>query len=142
MIKSNTDMYKSITIDNLSVYEDDVEESHLLRGDYRIILQLLSVLAHGKTAKNIVDKAIDANNQMQNLREAIYTFKCKLRHMEPNTKQYMQLHQITKNYLIRYFFLIVFGDYCLENNGCTFVEWLKDRREIKHIMRDDNQDLS
>ena len=146
MVKTcgTSELYKSLTLENLNVYDDDIEESHLLRGEYRIILQLMSVLSQGKLAKNIVDTAIDANQQMQNLREAIYTYKCKLRQTGPNTKQYAQLHQITKNYLIRYFFLIVFCDYYLDNHASksSFVGWLIERREITHIIRNENQDLS
>eukprot|EP00835_Amoeboradix_gromovi_P005038 NODE_437_length_8620_cov_0.295857.p5 type:complete len:148 gc:universal NODE_437_length_8620_cov_0.295857:5294-4851(-) len=139
MVKQNPDEYKSLP---LSVHEDDVEESHLLRGEYRIILQLSSVLNHGKLAKNIVDTAIDSNQHMQNLREVIYTYKCKLRQVELENTQYKQLYQITKNYLIRYFFLIVFCDYCLDTMETTFLEWLENRREITHIIRNENQDLS
>eukprot|EP00834_Sanchytrium_tribonematis_P007654 NODE_726_length_4415_cov_0.494556.p1 type:complete len:1175 gc:universal NODE_726_length_4415_cov_0.494556:3709-185(-) len=137
-----SEMYKSSTNDNLKIYDDEVEEFHLLRGEYRIILQLMSVLSQGKVAKSIVDTAIDANQHLQNLREAIYTFKCKLRQMDPQTKQYSQLHQVTINYLIRYFFLIVFCDYSLDKSKQSFVDWLKDRREVTNIIRNENQDLS
>ena len=41
-------------------------------GEYKTILQLVSVLSKGKTAKAITDRAIDLMEDVQNLRKAIY----------------------------------------------------------------------
>lgn len=41
-------------------------------GEYKIILQLVGVLSHGKTAKKLTDSAIDLMQDVQNLRKAIY----------------------------------------------------------------------
>jgi hypothetical protein len=41
-------------------------------GEYKIILQLVGVLSHGKTAKRLTDGAIDLMQDVQNLRKAIY----------------------------------------------------------------------
>ena len=41
-------------------------------GEYKIILQLVGILSHGKTAKKLTDGAIDLMQDVQNLRKAIY----------------------------------------------------------------------
>jgi hypothetical protein len=41
-------------------------------GEYKIILQLVGVLSHGKAAKRLTDSAIDLMQDVQNLRKAIY----------------------------------------------------------------------
>jgi hypothetical protein len=41
-------------------------------GEYKIILQLVGILSHGKTAKRLTDGAIDLMQDVQNLRKAIY----------------------------------------------------------------------
>jgi hypothetical protein len=41
-------------------------------GEYKIILQLVGVLSHGKVAKRLTDRAIDLMQDVQNLRKAIY----------------------------------------------------------------------
>ena len=41
-------------------------------GEYKIILQLVGVLSHGKTAKQLADGAIDLMQDVQNLRKAVY----------------------------------------------------------------------
>ena len=43
-----------------------------LSGEYKIILQLVGVLSHGKTAKQLADGAIDLMQDVQNLRKAVY----------------------------------------------------------------------
>jgi len=48
------------------------EEEAYLRGEYKIILQLVGVLSYGKVAKRVTDKAIDAMADVQNLRKAIF----------------------------------------------------------------------
>jgi hypothetical protein len=41
-------------------------------GEYKVILQLVGILSHGKTAKRLTDGAIDLMQDVQNLRKAIY----------------------------------------------------------------------
>jgi hypothetical protein len=41
-------------------------------GEYKTILQLVGVLSHGKTAKQLADGAIDLMQDVQNLRKAVY----------------------------------------------------------------------
>ncbi len=42
-----------------SFSHEENERKRYLRGEYKMILQLLSVLPHGKLSKHIVDQAID-----------------------------------------------------------------------------------
>ena len=46
----------------------------LCAGEYKVILQLVSVLSHGKLAKRLTDRAIDQMQDVQNLRKAIYEY--------------------------------------------------------------------
>lgn len=41
-------------------------------GEYKIILQLVGLLSHGKLSKGIADRAINAMEDVQNLRRAVY----------------------------------------------------------------------
>jgi hypothetical protein len=43
-------------------------------GEYKLILQLVGVLSHGKVAKKLADRAIDLMEDVQNLRKAIYPY--------------------------------------------------------------------
>lgn len=45
-----------------------------LAGEYKTILQLVSVLSHGKMAKRLTDRAIDLMQDVQNIRKAIYEY--------------------------------------------------------------------
>jgi len=44
-------------------------------GEYKIILQLVGVLSHGKVAKRLTDRAVDLMQDVQNLRKAIYELR-------------------------------------------------------------------
>lgn len=41
-------------------------------GEFKTILQLVGVLSHGKVAKRLTDQAVDAMQDVQNLRKTIY----------------------------------------------------------------------
>ncbi len=49
-----------------------IAELTIFLGEYKIILQLVGILSHGKTAKKLTDGAIDLMQDVQNLRKAIY----------------------------------------------------------------------
>jgi hypothetical protein len=136
--------------------EESLEESYR-NGEYRIILQVVSVLTYGKLAKRLTDKAINMCDHMQNLRRAIFDYKLRLDTIEDqHSKQYKSTREVAFNYLIRYFYLIVFADYLLEELGgkkecltpdgeeaiCdnemkqdSFSTWLGHRREITNILK-------
>ena len=46
--------------------------NNLYPGEYKMVLQLVSVLLHGREAKLIADRAADVISGVQNLREAVY----------------------------------------------------------------------
>lgn len=137
-------------------------------GEYKIILQLISVLQFGKLGKKLTDRAIDICEHIQNLRLAIYDYKLRVDAAEVGSRKHKTLNIVGVNYLVRYFYLIVFADYLLEqttrlkrrgrpqqqqavgdgevfqldnNNGpaIKFSEWLEDRREISNILKKMNE---
>lgn len=149
---------------NISENEESMDESYL-NGEFKIILQVISVLTYGKLAKRLTDKAINMCDHMQNLRKAIFDYKLRMGAIEdPKSKQYEAIKHVALNYLIRYFYLTVFANYLLEElalkkqqqteqdcqvnpeeqdaicndgnyNAITFKEWLESRREITNILK-------
>lgn len=154
MILSNnaiSDMADSFMVDTISSpfdYPDD--ESHEERdrfqnGEYRIILQLVSVLSFGKLAKRLTGQAMNMCDHMQNLRKAIYDYKLRIEAMDHGSKKWRAAREVAINYLVRYFYLIVFANYLLEGQEDTIVsfkEWLKGRREIVNIISLQSIELS
>lgn len=157
--------------------DDENDESHEEReryqnGEYRVILQLVSVLTYGKLAKRLTDQAINMCDHMQNLRKAIYDYKLRIEAMtDQGSKKWRTAREVALNYLVRYFYLVVFANYLLEEMGTasptaassiiltdqlensstafkeatkltTFKEWLKGRREIVNIISLQSLDLS
>ena len=133
---------------------DEGDQERFKKGEFRIILQLLSVLQYGKLSKKLTDKAIDMCEHLQNLRSAIYDYKLRIEAADPHSKKHEQLKEVGLNYLVRYFYLITFADYLLETLSfrdnldselnipiTPFSEWLRDRNEIKNILRISNQSL-
>lgn len=104
---------------------DDNDESHEEReryqnGEYRVILQLVSVLTYGKLAKRLTDQAINMCDHMQNLRKAIYDYKLRIEAMtDQGSKKWRAAREVAHNYLVRYFYLVVFANYLLEEMSST-----------------------
>lgn len=109
-------------------------------GNYKLILRLVSVLTNGKANKQRIDDVIDACAILQNLRSAIYDYKVKAE-TESNPKHLREsAYQTAKNYLVRYFYLIVFNEFLIEQQNATkkwqtFEEWLKERSEITNLLK-------
>ncbi|KAI8984466.1 inositol hexakisphosphate-domain-containing protein [Mycotypha africana] len=105
--------------------EDDSDESidereRYMNGEYRVILQLVSVLTYGKLAKHLTDRAINMCDHMQNLRKAIYDYKLRVETMtDQGSIKWKATREVALNYLVRYFYLIVFANYLLEEMGTT-----------------------
>lgn len=134
------------------VIDDGLLEKSYLEGNYSLILRLLRVLDFGKLAKKIADICIDYCDHLQNLRSAIYDYKVKVEATVDRTSPYFgELYRTGINYLIRYFYLIVFTNYLLElarsyesdnlnpleftsKIPLKFSAWLKDRREITSLV--------
>ncbi|KAI9486886.1 MAG: inositol hexakisphosphate-domain-containing protein [Benjaminiella poitrasii] len=167
--KANRTAEKSVIYN--SENEGSMEESYH-NGEFKIILQLISVLTYGKLAKCLTDKAINMCDHMQNLRRAIYDYKLRMDAIEDQlSKQYKNIREVALNYLIRYFYLIVFANYLLEqlafsklekqtneneanredeeeaicddgmDKATTFKLWLDNRREITNILKLQSVDL-
>ncbi|KAI9496168.1 inositol hexakisphosphate-domain-containing protein [Zychaea mexicana] len=98
--------------------ESHEERERYQNGEYKIVLQLVSVLTYGKLAKRLTDQAINICDHMQNLRKAVYDYKLRLEAIEDRTsKKYKETREVALNYLVRYFYLIVFANYLLEEMG-------------------------
>ncbi|RPD74988.1 hypothetical protein L226DRAFT_508637 [Lentinus tigrinus ALCF2SS1-7] len=114
------------------------EEDAYLQGEYKVILQLVSVLSHGKLAKRLTDRAIDQMEDVQNLRRAIYDYKLKVAACEKGSEKQRKLMDLGVNYLYRYGTLIVFANYLIEmregKGEESFPEWLQPRREITMLL--------
>ncbi|OJT02262.1 Paladin [Trametes pubescens] len=115
------------------------EEEAYLQGEYKVILQLVSVLSHGKLAKRLTDRAIDQMQDVQNLRKAIYDYKLKVDACERGSAKQRKLMDIGVNYLYRYGTLIVFANYLVEtregkSDEVSFPAWLQERREITMLL--------
>jgi hypothetical protein len=164
---STTPLASTADLGELSLYNLDEDEAHqaserYTNGEYTIILQLVSALTYGKLAKRLTDHAINECDHMQNLRKAIYDYKLRLDALEVGSQKYRATREVGLNYLVRYFYLIVFANYLLEemvsqddnssDDGdqntheetilddeakkiVTFSQWLKGRREITNIIK-------
>ncbi|KAF8199666.1 inositol hexakisphosphate-domain-containing protein [Pholiota molesta] len=102
-------------------------------GNYGIILSLLGCLDQGLQAKKLVDRVIDATDQVTNLREdiLIYRLKYSLTTMD-EAKGEDFLNKATKS-LEKYFFMIAFASFVEnsdENFSQSFSDWLMARTEI------------
>ena len=117
-----------------------------LQGDYKLIQQLSHLLDQGQRAKQLADECIDACAHMQNLREAIYDHKVRLNSANLTPEQFHETESRGLHYLLRYFYLIAFAEYLLEelapgNKGQleqTFLRWLAERREITNLTQKAN----
>lgn len=132
------------SVNSLTLGEQERERERYLHGEYKVILQLISVLQFGTLSKRIVDEAIDGCYHIQNIREAVYDYKIRIQSIEAvdsnaDNKKKLMLFHVGINYLIRYFYLITFGNYLLEKSNQTgsfpsFNDWLSDRREISNLI--------
>ncbi|KZW02890.1 hypothetical protein EXIGLDRAFT_730985, partial [Exidia glandulosa HHB12029] len=110
------------------------EEQAYLHGEYKSILQLVGVLSHGKLAKRLTDDAMDAMQDVQNLRKAIYDYKLKADASAPGSAKHKSAMDVGLNYLYRYGTIIAFANYLLERERRPFAEWLAEHREIGRIL--------
>ncbi|KAH9856633.1 inositol hexakisphosphate-domain-containing protein [Lenzites betulinus] len=127
------------TLEQYDSIDGPSEEEAYLQGEYKVILQLVSVLSHGKLAKRLTDRAIDQMQDVQNLRKAIYDYKLKVEACEKGSAKHRKLMDIGVNYLYRYGTLIVFANYLIEmregkSDEASFPAWLQERREITMLL--------
>lgn len=129
-------MTQSSSTEKKDLYEEDVndEQRRQQNGEYRVILQLISVLSYGKLAKRLTDQAINMCDHMQNLRKAIYDLKLRMDTAETGSSKWHVAEEGFSNYLVRYFYLVVFANYLLE-----MVDHQQTSRQVdgKHTLADE-----
>ncbi len=102
--------------------------------------KLFEILKFGKEAKCFVDFFIDQNDQVQNLRTAIYPLK----QASDLTEKGIKARAYGVAYLSRYFYLILFSGFLLEKqekksdsgNGqasISFEAWLNTRSDVQEL---------
>lgn len=128
-----------MTVNDESIVNEQVSMKYL-QGDYKLIQQLCQLLENGQKAKRLADFCIDSCGHLQNLREAIYDHKVRLTSTNLTSEQVHEIETRGLHYLLRYFYLIVFAEYLLEELKTetgkfdkTFLNWLAERREITNL---------
>lgn len=122
-------------------YSPSSEEA-ILRGEYAVIRSLVRVLEGGVEGKRQVDKVIDKCDSMQNLREAIATYRNSTLRQPDEMKREASLSFFVE-YLERYYFLICFAVYVhsvssahqATSSGVSFSDWMRARPELYSILR-------
>ncbi|KAL7171900.1 hypothetical protein ACSBR2_031567 [Camellia fascicularis] len=118
-------------------------EEAIRRGEYAVIRSLIRVLEGGVEGKRQVDKVIDKCASMQNLREAIATYRNRILHQPDEMKREASLSFFVE-YLERYYFLICFAVYLYTKRAAlhprspdqsSFADWMKARPELYSIIR-------
>lgn len=161
LLGKNKVYYHHAYLEKDNELNDDTENmNRYLCGEYKIILQLVQILEYGLVAKRVADICIDVCDHIQNLREAIYEYKIRMDHQkkpsigsyeqaEPRTILYSSLFKRGLNYLVRYFYLIVFANYLMDTCHHSpaapikyFSSWLDERKEIVYLSTLPNIDLS
>lgn len=107
-------------------------QSAAVTGEFVVIRKLLSTLDNGNECKLLVDYAVDQCEHMQNLRECIA--QCRDLAMDRDLTSAKRDHFMLRavNYLERYFYLICFASYLLEERAhlfhkAIFVTWMNER---------------
>ncbi|XP_068660275.1 uncharacterized protein [Aristolochia californica] len=118
-------------------------EEAIRRGEYAVIRSLIRVLEGGVEGKRQVDKVIDKCASMQNLREAIATYRNSILRQADEMKREASLSFFVE-YLERYYFLICFAVFihterAALNPMCSgqssFADWMRARPELYSILR-------
>jgi len=136
LLVSRQDSEIESTESNLSGFEG---------GEYKVILRLIRVLRKGQERKNETDWCIDQNSQFQNLREDIYQWKVKSEDDKLSDKARQAAFVRGVGYLKRYFYLIAFTAFIMEEreSGKTdgqFTEWMRNHQELYTLL--DSLDMS
>ncbi|CAI8615290.1 unnamed protein product [Vicia faba] len=118
-------------------------EEAICRGEYAVIRSLVRVLEGGVDGKKQVDKVIDKCASMQNLREAIGTYRNSILRQPDEMKKEASLSSFVE-YLERYYFLICFAVYLHSERDIlhsstagqsSFSDWMRARPELYSIIR-------
>ncbi|KAH1035232.1 hypothetical protein AAZX31_20G079600 [Glycine max] len=140
--RSNSVGRVSQCLTNVADYIPNSEEA-IRRGEYTVIRSLIRVLEGGVEGKRQVDKVIDKCASMQNLREAIGTYRNSILRQPDEMKKEASLSFFVE-YLERYYFLICFAVYihsematlcsCSADHS-SFTDWMRNRPELYSIIR-------
>eukprot|EP00268_Persea_americana_P018041 TRINITY_DN18855_c0_g1_i4.p1 TRINITY_DN18855_c0_g1~~TRINITY_DN18855_c0_g1_i4.p1 ORF type:complete len:1287 (-),score=280.78 TRINITY_DN18855_c0_g1_i4:321-4181(-) len=118
-------------------------EEAIRRGEYAVIRSLIRVLEGGVEGKRQVDNVIDKCASMQNLREAIATYRNSI-HRQPDEMKREASLSFFVEYLERYYFLICFAVYIhteraalhpIASGQSCFADWMSARPELYSILR-------
>ncbi|XP_061354057.1 uncharacterized protein LOC133298743 isoform X3 [Gastrolobium bilobum] len=129
-------------LNNVADHIPDSEEA-IRRGEYTVIRSLIRVLEGGVEGKRQVDKVIDKCASMQNLREAIATYRNSILRQPDEMKREASLSFFVE-YLERYYFLICFAVYIHSERAAlhsssagrsSFADWMRARPELYSIIR-------
>lgn len=151
-----TTQASSFNVPTVTASNTNDDRTKYLKGEYKLIQNLCQLLDQGQKAKKLADTCIDACSHLQNLREAIYDHKLRLESIisGKNSKQIKETEARGLHYLLRYFYLILFAEYLLEDATDkqqaqsqtqaqaqsqsqklekSFLLWLAERREITNL---------
>lgn len=137
----NTNEVSAPSVEN-AVLAKQLEDDEFKHGSYTVIRSLLRALENGRAAKYSLDLVLDACAAMQNLREAIASYRTRLFY-ESNEIRKQSLLQVCLEYLERYYVLVEFAAY-LDDPGfdpgrpsrhLTFAAWREARPELKGILQ-------
>lgn len=126
--------------EELDMASPKASKDDLKNGMFLSIRSMLRALENGRSAKLALDLILDACAAMQNLREAIATYRSRI-FQEPNEMRRQSLLQVCLEYLDRYYSLIVFSAY-LDDPGFAFgttdhvpfSQWVTARPELLGIL--------
>ncbi|KAJ7649811.1 inositol hexakisphosphate-domain-containing protein [Roridomyces roridus] len=109
---------------------ESLRKAHM--GSYGVILSLLGCLDHGLQAKRLVDRVIDATDQVINLREDILIHRLKYSMISMDEAQGEDALDKAVKALEKYFFAIAFASFVdsADDIPPSFSDWLKARTEI------------
>eukprot|EP00775_Hariotina_reticulata_P011247 gene11247-11396_t len=109
-------------------------------GMYGVVRSLLRVLERGIVGKAILDAVVDACSAMQNLREAIATYRGRFV-AENKESRRATIMGVCLEYLERYYMLIAFACYLTwpkfdpaSSAHVTFKEWIDGRPELRSVL--------
>ncbi|GLC33893.1 hypothetical protein PLESTM_000131000, partial [Pleodorina starrii] len=109
-------------------------------GMYDVVRSLLRVLENGTEGKAVLDAVIDSCSQMQNLREAIGSYRSRFL-KEMRERQRASLMAVCLEYLERYYMLIAFASYLYSPSfnpdlptQSSFADWMASRPELRSVL--------
>jgi len=114
----------------------DGKNPNYMKGEWMVILKLVSILENGHVVKKQVDEAIDICSQVQNLRTTIVECREKCISGGTDANKWFKRGQ---NYLERYWWLILFNAYCVEQAPLgykmNFTHWMNCRWGLRRLLK-------